>query len=386
MATRPLEGLLVVDLTRAVAGPFCTMLLGDLGARVLKIEEPGSGDETRQWGPPFVEGESAYFLGLNRNKESVALNLKDERGRDVLRGLARRADVLIENFRPGVAARLGIGPEELRARNPRLIYASVSGFGQDGPDRLKPGYDLIVQAMSGLMKISAHPDGPPVKVGFPIADILASLHVGMGILAALYERERTGVGRFLEVSLLEGLLASMCSATPSHLLTGSEPLAVGTAQANIVPYQMFACQDQPIVCGAPNERIWRRFCQGLERPEWIDDPRYRDNRARNRHRAELVSEIEAVLRSRPCAEWIRRLEEHEVPCAPVQSVGQVLASAVVAARGTVVEMEHARLGKMKLVGNPVRLEGALLSYTPPPELGEHTAAVLRELLDIDPPE
>ncbi len=375
----PLAGVLVADLTRAVTGPFCTMLLADLGARVVKIEEPGAGDETRRWGPPFVDGESTYFLSVNRGKESVALDLKDPRGREALTRLAARADVVVENFRPGVAARLGVGYADVLKANPRVVYASISGFGQDGPARDKPGYDLIVQALSGFMRVSSTPGGPPVKAGFPIADILAGLFAGQAILAALYERERTGAGRYVEVSLLESMLASMTSVTGSYLVAGHETQGMGVTQANITPYQVFRCADAEIVTGAPNERVWRRFAAALGHAEWIEDERYRDNAARNRHRAELVSEIERVLASRPAAEWLAILDRHEVPCAPVATVGEAFAHPQLAARGSIVGVEHSKLGPIQLVGCPMRLDGYAPSYRPPPVLGEHTEAVLREL-------
>jgi crotonobetainyl-CoA:carnitine CoA-transferase CaiB-like acyl-CoA transferase len=378
-AGAPLAGVLVADFTRAVTGPFCTMLLADLGARVVKIEEPGSGDETRKWGPPFVDGESTYFLGVNRGKESVALDLKQATGRSAARRLAARADVVVENFRPGVAARLGIGYDDVRAGNPRVVYASISGFGQDGPARDRPGYDLIVQALSGFMRVSSTPGGPPVKAGFPIADILAGLFAGQAILAALYDRERAGQGRYIEVSLLESMLASMTSVTGSYLVAGHETQGMGVAQANITPYQVFRCADADIVTGAPNERVWRRLAEALGHREWIADARYRDNAARNRHRSELVGEIEREMAKRPAAEWLAILERHEVPCAPVATVAQAFAHPQLAARGAIVEVQHSKLGPIRLPGCPMRFAGYQPSYRPPPLLGEHTEAVLAEL-------
>ncbi|MGH9662231.1 MAG: CaiB/BaiF CoA transferase family protein [Bryobacteraceae bacterium] len=371
----PLEGILVLDFTRAVAGPFCTMTLGDLGARVIKVEEPDGGDETRRWGPPFVGGESAYFLGINRNKESLALDLKSPEGLEAARMLARRADVVVENFRPGVMSRLGLGYAELAAENAGLVYASVSGFGQSGPDRLKPGYDLIMQAMSGLMVVSGWP-GQPAKAGFPVADILTSMFAGQAILAALFSRTRDGRGRYVEVALLEGMLAAMCSVAPSYLLAGVEPPPMGTGQANIVPYQLFDCADGQVMCGAPNDRIWERFCEALERPEWLADERYRGNRARVRHRAELVAAVEETMRARPVAQWLERLESHGVPCGPVLTIGQVLNHPQVVARGVVVETEHPELGRLRMVGSPMRFDGEPPRYSPPPRLGEHTQKIM----------
>ena len=382
----PLEGVLVLDLTRAVSGPFCTMLLGDLGARVIKIEEPGRGDETRHWGPPFLGSWSTYFLSINRNKESVALDLKSEEGRRAAQLLAARADVLIENFRPGVMERLGLGFAELALGNPRLIYASISGFGQTGPDRSKPGYDLIIQGMSGLMRASAGPEEEAVKVAFPVSDILTSLFAGQAILASLYRREKDGRGRYIEVSLLEGMLSAMCSLVTGTLLTGQEPERVGTAQHNIVPYQMFHCQDAPVVFGAPNERLWRRLCEALEQPQWLADPRYQSNAARNRRRAELVSEMEAVLRTRPASYWLERLEQRGVPCGPVCTISEALSLPQVAARGSVVECDHAELGRLRLVANPIRMAGIPFVYRVPPALGQDTKRILKEFHAGEPEE
>jgi crotonobetainyl-CoA:carnitine CoA-transferase CaiB-like acyl-CoA transferase len=371
-SSAPLAGITVLDLTRAVAGPFCTMCLGDLGARVIKIEEPGTGDETRHWGPPFAGENSTYWLGLNRNKESVTLNLKSEDDRQVLKALACQADVVIENFRPGVTERLGVHYGALAPGNPRLIYVSISGFGQTGPERLTPGYDLIIQAMSGLMPVSAEPGGPPVKAGFPVADVIASLFAGQAILAALYRRERTAHGAYIEVSLIECLLAAMAPLTSAYLMAGKEPQPMGTAQPNIAPYQMFRCRDASIVIGVTNDRIWERFCHALERAEWLTDERYRGNRSRNAHRAILVSAIEETLAARPAAEWLERLARHEVPCAPVLTVAEILNHPHIAARGTVVDA-----GGLKMVGNPMRFAGFEAEYKAPPALGEHTAQIRR---------
>jgi crotonobetainyl-CoA:carnitine CoA-transferase CaiB-like acyl-CoA transferase len=379
----PLEDILVLDFTRAVAGPFCTMMMGDLGARVIKIEEEQAGDETRQWGPPFLDGESTYFLSMNRNKESVAANLKSEEGRRLALSIARRADVVIENFRPGVAARLGIGYAALSALNPRLIYASVSGFGQTGPQGDKAGYDLILQAMSGSMHISASPLQQAVKVAFPVADILAALFASNAILAALHARNKSGLGRYIEISLLEGMLCAMSNLATGTLNTGSEPRRVGTAQPNIVPYQLFQCRDASIVLGAPNERLWTKVCQALGHPEWLTDPRFQGNAKRNEHRDELVALMEAVLREGDAAQWIEKLETHEVPCGPVSTLSQALAQPQIAARGTVVETDHAKLGKIRLVANPMRMHDFAPSYRAPAALGEDTARVRAEFLELE---
>lgn len=357
------------------------MMLGDLGARVIKVEEEGAGDETRQWGPPFLEGESTYFLSMNRNKESIAVNLKSEDGRRLVRSIARRADVVMQNFRPGVAERLGIGYEQLAAANPRLVYASVSGFGQTGPEREKAGYDLILQAMSGLMHVSASPEQGAVKTAFPVADILAALFASNAILASLYSRNKTGRGRFIEISLLEGMLCAMSNLATGTLNTGREPRRVGTAQPNIVPYQLFSCRDAPIVLGAPNERLWAKCCDALGHPEWLADPRFQGNAKRNEHRAELVSQMEAALATDTAAAWIEKLEAHEIPCGPVFTLLEALAQPQVAAREAVVEAEHGKLGKIRLIGNPMRMHDFAPEYRAPAALGADTDRIRAEFLE-----
>ncbi|MFN7923577.1 MAG: CoA transferase [Bryobacteraceae bacterium] len=376
----PLEGILVLDFTRAVAGPYCTLLLADLGARVIKVEEPGSGDETRKWGPPFVGPASAYYLSMNRNKQSIVADLKSEAGRKLVRAIAAKADVVIENFRPGVIERLGFGYADLARTNPGIVYASVSGFGQTGPDRLKSGYDLIVQAMSGSMYTSASAEQKAVKVSYPVCDLFTAMFAGQAILAALVGRNKTGQGRFIEVALLESVLCAMSALASGVLATGQEPVRVGTAQHHIVPYQLFDCADQPIMCGSPNDRLWRKFCEVLGHPEWPEDPRFADNPSRVHHRDVLVPMIQQVLLTATAAEWVERMEKFDIPCGPVLSLSQALEHRQVKARGVVVEGHDEKLGSVRWVGNPMRMEG----YEPPrrvaPELGADTAAVEKEFL------
>ena len=376
-ACAPLQGLQVLDLTRAVTGPFCTMILGDLGARIIKIEEPRTGDETRHWGPPFVEGESAYFLSLNRNKESVVLDFRQEGDVAALRRLASQSDVVVQNFRPGVAERLQVDYRALGGGNPGLIYASISGFGLTGPDCQRPGYDLIVQAMSGMMLTSGW-EGVPVKACFPIADILAGQFAANAILAALYERKKTGAGTHIEVSLLEALLFAMPGQVANCLLTGNSPPPQGTNNASIVPYQLLQCQDTLLAVGAPNDRIWRRFCEALSRPDWAEDEHYRTNQRRIENRDKLIGEIEAVMRRKTSAEWQRILDQHQVPCGPLLSIGQAFELPQVQARGNVVTVEHPKAGPIRLLRNPIRFADRTMEHRPPPVLGEHTDAVLEE--------
>ncbi len=378
----PLEGVRVLDLTRAVAGPFCTLLLGDLGARVIKIEEPETGDETRHWGPPFIEGESVYFLALNRNKQSVALDMKRESDLAALRQLAAQTDIVVQNFRPGVAERLGIDYESLKAYNPGLIYASISGFGLTGPDRQRPGYDLIVQAMSGMMLASGS-DGAPAKSCFPVADVLAGQFACQAILAALYERRTTGRGTHVEVSLLESLLFAMTFHSTACLLTGASPKPQGTNNSSIVPYQLLRCQDALLAVGVPNDRIWRRFCDALGQRKWADDGRYSTNQRRIENRAALIEDIEAVMRQRTSAEWLEILDRHHVPCGPLLSIADIFQHPQVLARNNAVEVDHPTIGAVKLVADPMRFLGKEMVYKSPPVLGQDTAAVLNEILATD---
>jgi crotonobetainyl-CoA:carnitine CoA-transferase CaiB-like acyl-CoA transferase len=376
-ACAPLQGVQVLDLTRAVTGPFCTMMLGDLGARIIKIEEPRTGDETRHWGPPFVEGESAYFLSLNRNKESVVLDFGQEGDLAALRRLAEQSEVVIQNFRPGVAERLQVDYRTLSAVNPGLIYASISGFGLTGPDCQRPGYDLIVQAMSGMMLTSGW-EGVPVKACFPISDILAGQFAANAILAALYERQKSGAGAHLEVSLLEALLFAMPGQATNCLLTGNSPPPQGTNNPSIVPYQLLQCQDALLAVGVPNDRIWRRFCEALGRPDWAADERYRTNQRRIENRDGLIEQIETAMRAKTSAEWQQILDQHQVPYGPLLSIGEAIDLPQVQARGNVVTVEHPKAGPIRLLRNPIRFAGRTMEYRPPPVLGEHTDAVLEE--------
>jgi crotonobetainyl-CoA:carnitine CoA-transferase CaiB-like acyl-CoA transferase len=379
MTKAPLDGVKVLDLSRAVAGPFCTLMLGDLGARVIKIEEPGSGDETRTWGPPFVEGESAYFLSLNRNKESVALDFKREEDRRLLDALVRECDVVVQNFRPGVPERLGIDYESLRRQKPGLIYVSISGFGLSGPDRERPGYDLIIQAMSGMMRASGTP-GEPAKSCFPAADVLAGHTASQAVLAALYAKQRTGEGTHIEVSLLESLLFAMSLHTTASLLTGVTPEPHGTSHPSIVPYQLLRCADDLLAVAVPNQRIWRRFCEALGKLEWLEDARYRTNRDRITYRETLIGEIEEIMKRRPSSEWVRLLDKNGVPCGPLLAVSDIVQAPQMVARNSIATMEHPNVGALRLLANPIRFQNYGMEYRTPPTLGQHTSSVREEFL------
>ncbi len=376
---QPLEGLLVVDLSRALAGPYCTMMLADLGARVVKVESVEGGDDTRGWGPPFVGSESAYFLSVNRNKESVALNLKHPRGVEVLHRLLGRADVLVENFRPGVMERLGLDYPHLRERYPRLVYCSISGFGHTGPYREKPAYDLILQGMGGIMGITGEEDGPPVKVGVAVADICAGMFAAFGILAALRVRDRTGRGQWIDAALLDGQVAWLTYAAANYFATGENPKRMGSAHPNLCPYQAFETQDGYVNVAVGSEAIWKRFCEVVD-PQLAQDPRFRTNPDRVRHRSELIPLLQERFRQRPTGEWTRLLEAAGVPCGPIYTVAEVFQDPQTQHRGMRVELEHPTAGRITVTGVPVKFSDTPGSVrTPPPVLGQHTAAVLREL-------
>jgi len=380
----PLDGIRVLDLTRVLAGPYCTMFLGDLGAEVVKVEQPGVGDDTRGWGPPFAGGESAYFLCVNRNKRSVTIDLKSADGIALVRRLAENTDVLIENFRPGTMDRLGLGEEILRATNPKLIYASLSGFGADGPMRDFPGYDLIVQAWGGLMSITGMPDGDPTKVGVAIIDLVAGLMLGKSITAALFAREKLGVGQRIDTSLLEAEVACLINAGSNYLIGGKVPGRWGNAHPTIVPYQSFQTADSYLVIGVASEGIWRRFCQAIGKIELADAPRFAKNANRVENRAALIAILTEMFRSRDNETWLRLLNEAEVPCAPIQTIDQVFAAPQVRHRNMLVQVEHPTAGNVRMAGIPVKFSVTPASIRlPPPLLGQHTEEVLSSWLGIN---
>jgi glutaryl-CoA transferase len=379
----PLDGVRVLDLTRVVAGPYCSMFLGDLGAEVVKVEQPGVGDDTRGWGPPFAGGESAYYLCINRNKQSLALDLKSQRVRELLRELVKVADVVIENFRPGTMERLGLGEKELRAINPRLIYASLTGFGADGPMSDWPGYDLIVQAWGGLMSITGTPDGEPVKVGVAIIDLIAGLMLGKAITAALFAREKIGVGQRIDTSLLEAEVASLINVGSNYLIGGKVPTRWGNAHPNIVPYQNFQTADGYLVIGVASEVIWKRFCQAIGRSDLTDDRRFADNSKRVEHRVSLIALLSEMFLERTNDAWFRLLSEAEVPCAPVQTIDQVFQAPQVLHRRMLMEVEHPTAGKVPMAGIPVKFSVTPASVRmPPPLLGEHNSEILKNWLGM----
>lgn len=376
----PLDGLKVIDLTRVLAGPFCTMLLGDMGADVVKIEEPGSGDDSRGWAPYVGEGWSSYFLGVNRNKRSLALNLKSPDGPGVVRRLAASADVLVENFRPGTLDRLGLGFANLSAINPRLIFASVSGYGQTGPRRDLAGYDPVLQAEAGLMDITGPRDGSPSRVGVAMTDYVAGQFLFSSILLALRDRDRTGRGQMVDLALFDSILATMTLPAGIFFATGRKPARLGNQHPSIAPYETFRASNGLVMVCAGNPRLWVQFCHAIDRPELPEDARFSTNSGRLQNRAELVAIVEAQTGVWTVEELLARLESRGVPCGRVRSIDQALADPQVAARQMLITMSNEQLGPFPMIANPMALSDAPPTYRlPPPALGEHSEEVLREL-------
>ena len=375
----PLHGLKVIDLTRVLAGPYCAMLLGDMGAEVLKIEEPVHGDDTRAWAP-FQDGVSTFFLGMNRSKKSVALDLKVPEGAEALRRLIRTADVLIENFRPGSLKKLGFDYETVRTWNTQLVYCSITGYGHHGPRRDLPGYDAVIQAESGLMHVTGAPDGPPTRVGVAITDYLAGLYAMNGILLALRDRDETGLGQHVDIALLDAMTSAL--ALPANVLfaTGQELGREGNDHHSLTPYEAVHVSDGLVMVAVGNQRLWHQFCQAIGQPELETDPRFVTNTDRMRHRGELKTQLDAGLAGLTRDQLIGQLRAHAVPCGQVRTVAEALADPQLAARDMVVELAHPELGTVRLLGNAIKLSRSpAVIHRPPPGLGEHTAEVLAEL-------
>jgi crotonobetainyl-CoA:carnitine CoA-transferase CaiB-like acyl-CoA transferase len=384
----PLDDLVVFDLSRILSGPYCSMYLGDFGARVIKLEHPDGGDDTRGFGPPFVNGESTYFMSINRNKESVAIDFKDARGRELARRLAARADILLENFRPGALERLGLDYKQLREANPRLIYCSISGFGHSGdPDWVRrPGYDLAIQGMGGLASLTGASDGPPFKVGTSIADMIAGLYALIGILVALHARQRTGRGQHVDVSMLDGQISLLTYHAGIHFATGGVPSRRGNQHPSITPYETFRASDGFVNIAVGNDGQWRAFCAAVAGPLVTlgTDTRFATNAARVERRAELEAILQPIVATRTVADWLMLCDAAGIPCGPIHSVAEALAHPQVLARDMVVPLRHPTAGDIRVTGVPIRLSDTPGTIrTPSPLLGEHTRAVLRDVLSVD---
>jgi formyl-CoA transferase len=380
-----LDGVRVIDLSRVLAGPYCTMVLGDLGADVIKVEVPGRGDDTRHWGPPFAEGgESAYFLCTNRNKRSLTLNLKSERGLKVLRDLIGKGDVLVENFKVGTLERWGLTYEELQRLRPGLIYCTITGYGYTGPYRHRPGYDFIIQAEGGIMSITGPTDREPHKVGVAIADITAGLFAANAILAALYARERTGAGQRIDISLLDSQVAWLANVASNYLVSGQVPGRYGNAHPNIVPYQVFSARDRHFAFAVGNDSQWEKFCRAVGQVQWSEDARFATNAARVEHRETLIPLLDKLFARRDADDWLQQLEALGIPAAPINTIDRVFADPQVKARGMQVEIPHPTAGTLSMTASPLTIPTAppQLRY-PPPLLGQHTDEILREILGCD---
>jgi crotonobetainyl-CoA:carnitine CoA-transferase CaiB-like acyl-CoA transferase len=382
----PLKGLRVFDLTRVLAGPTCAQMLGDLGADVVKIERPGAGDDTRGFAPPVMPGttESAYFVGVNRNKQSVTLDIGQPEGQEIALKLIADCDILVENFKVGALAKYGLGYEQLHARFPRLIYCSITGFGQTGPYAPRPGYDSLIQAMGGVMSLTGEPDGLPQKVGVPVADLFAGLYGCIGILAALHHRDLTGQGQQIDIGMLDTHVAWLANQGMNYLATGEDPARLGNQHPNIVPYQVFPTADGHIVLSVGNDPTFKRFCEALHLTHLLEDARFATNAARVSNRQLVTDTLGPVMMQHPTSWWIERLEVLKIGCGPINKLSQVFEDQHVVARGMVLEMAHSSGQTVKLIANPVKLSETPADYRiAPPMLGEHTEAVLGERLGLD---
>ena len=389
----PLSGITIIDLTRILAGPFCTQLLGDLGANVIKIERPGSGDDTRRFGPPYLHdeagtntGESAYFMSCNRNKRSVAIDISSSEGQVLLRRLIEKADVLIENFKVGNLARYGLGYDDLKKDCPGLVYCSVTGFGQTGPYAERPGYDPLIQAMGGVMSVTGDPDGEPQKVGVPIADLMTGMYASVAITSALRSRELTKKGQYIDVSMLDTHVASLSNQAMNYLVSGKNPERLGNGHPNIVPYQTFETADGHVILTVGNDQQFQRFCEFANAPDLSQDTRFATNADRVVNRDALIEIMVPLLAAKPSDHWLEGMEKLKIGCGPINNIDAVFSDPQVNDRDMVIKMPHTALNgaSVALVANPLRLSATAVSYRhPPPLLGEHTDEVLSEILGAD---
>ncbi|HEY79795.1 MAG TPA: CoA transferase [Anaerolineae bacterium] len=378
-----LADIRVLDLSRILAGPYATMMLADLGAEVIKVEQPGVGDGTRAWGPPWVGPFSAYYLSVNRNKRSVTINLKSEQGRELIKALAARSDILVENFKAGTMERLGLDYDSLAAIHPGLIYCSISGYGQTGPYKDRPGYDFMIQAHGGIMSITGPVEGPPYKVGVAVVDVTAGLYAVSAILAALHHRERTGQGQYIDIALLDAQVGWLVNVAQNYFATGEKPKRYGNAHPNIVPYETFETADGYLALAVGADAQYQRLCQVIGRPDLWEDARFQTNAGRVTHRDILIPQLQEVFRSRPTQAWLDALWAATIPASPINDIPAVFADPQVQHRGMAQTIQHPQAGELTLLGPVPKLSRTPAAIrTPPPMLGEHTDAVLQELLGL----
>jgi crotonobetainyl-CoA:carnitine CoA-transferase CaiB-like acyl-CoA transferase len=384
---RPLEGIRVLDLSRVLAGPFATITLADLGAEVIKVEEPGKGDQTRTWGPPYLEGESTYFLSINRSKLGITLDFKKPKGRELLFRLLERSDVMIENFRAGVLDRNGLGFQRLSKSYPRLIYCSITGYGHTGPRSAEPGFDVIIQGESGIMSVTGDPEGPPCKVGVPIADIVAGMYAVQGILAALFQRQTTGRGRKIDVALLDSMISALTYQAGIYFGTGVTPQRMGNRHPSLVPYEIYEASDGYFTIGVTNESLWNRFCDALRLGGLKRHPLFSSGALRVKNYKTLRRRLVPLLRRHKMAYWLDRLRTAGIPCGEVRSVAQALKEPQLRAREMILELDHPKAGKIRVTGSPMKMSGMEPALSaPPPLLGQHNREVYCGLLGLSPEE
>ena len=378
----PLNGIRVLDLTRVLAGPYATMILRDFGAEVIKIEQPGAGDEARGVGP-FKNGVSLYFMSINRGKKSITLNLRTERGKNIFWDLVKQSDIVIENFRPGAMKRLGLDYEAIKLHNPKIIYAACSGFGQTGPYSTRGAYDMIIQAMGGIVSITGEPGRPPVRVGASIGDMTAAMYTVIGILSALHHRERTGEGQLVDVAMLDCQVAILENAIARYLSTGQVPQPLGSRHPSFTPFETFETQDGYVVLAIGNNNLWAKFCSEIECPRLIDDERFKTNALRTEHYDELRPILANIMKKRTTDQWVEEMEKVGIPCGPINTIDKVVQQPQVQAREMIVEVEHQIAGKVKMAGVPIKLSDTPGKIEDPaPDLGEHTSEVLSGLLGL----
>ncbi len=380
----PLENIKVLDLTRVLAGPFCTMILSDLGAEVVKLEMPVTGDDARGFGP-FKNGKSLYFVSINRNKKSISLNLKSEKGKQIFKQLLPQFDVLVENFRPGTMERLGLGYEILKEIHPGLVYAASSGFGHSGPYSERPSYDILAQAMGGIMSITGWPDSPPTRVGMSLGDITASLYTAIGINAALYQRTRTGIGQKIDISMLDCQVSILENALTRFQVEGKSPKPIGNRHPTITPFQAFKASDGYFVIAVGNDNLWRTFCNAIQREDLIDDPRFMTNGFRTQNVDTLTAILEPVFAEKSSGEWLKIIKEAKIPCAPINSVDKLFDDLQIQARNMIVDVHDKEAGDIKISGNPIKMTAVpeVSHRQPAPDVGEHNEALFRRLLGLD---